>query len=71
MAWINVKPGNSRFANFLKAQKIARPDKYEGGVIIWVSAGGQSYQLKKAYAAAYAGVLREHGINANSNSRMD
>ena len=70
-AWVNVKPGNSRFAKYLKAQGLGRTDSYYGGVTVWISAGGQSYELKAAYARAYAQVLVDYGIKATSHSRLD
>jgi hypothetical protein len=70
-AWINVKPGNSRFAKYLKEKRIAHTDGYYGGVTIWVSAYNQSVDLKEAYARAYANVLTKHGIKAYSASRLD
>jgi hypothetical protein len=70
-AWINVKPGNSAFARYLKARGLARTDSYEGGVTIWVHQYGQSMTRKEAYAHAYAEALRKAGIRAYANSRMD
>jgi len=70
-AWVQIKPGNSRFANFLKKEDLARPDSYLGGVSIWVSAYNQSMQRKEAHARAMAEVFREAGINAWAMSRMD
>jgi hypothetical protein len=70
-AWVNVKPGNSKFANWLKKNELARSDSYYGGVTVWVSAFNQSMQKKEAYARGFAEVLRNAGINAYSQSRMD
>lgn len=70
-AWINIKPGNSRFANYLKKTEQARIDSYYGGVTVWVSGYGQSYERKMAYAAAFAQVLQEAGIKAYSMGRLD
>lgn len=70
-AWVNVKPGTSAFAKFLVKRGIARRDSYYGGVCYWVSAYGQSMRLKEAYAEGYAAVLREAGIEAYAQSRMD
>lgn len=70
-AWVNIKPGYSAFANWLKKNKLA--DKsYYGGVDVWVGGYGQSMEKKEAYANAFAAVLRaEAGINAMSMSRLD
>lgn len=69
-AWINVKPGNSRFARFLKAEGLARK-AYGGGVDIWVSEFGQSHTRKAAYAQAYSRELQMAGIRAYSQERLD
>lgn len=70
-AWVNVKPGTSRFAKWLVDKGYASKDSYYGGVTIWVHQFNQSMQKKETYAAAFASVLAEHGITAHSNSRMD
>lgn len=77
-AWINIRPGNSPFANWAKKQsRPGRPDwelarkSYHGGVDIWVSDYGQSYELKLAYARGYAKVLAEAGIKAYASGRLD
>ncbi len=69
-AWINVTPGNSPFANFLKKSGLARK-AYHGGVDVWVGEYGQSLDRKEAYANAYAEVLSGAGIKAYAGSRMD
>lgn len=70
-AAIIVKPGNSKFAKFLKEMGMARRDSYNGGVRMPVHEYNQSLQKKEAYAYAFAKVLREAGINARVESRMD
>ena len=70
-AWVNLKPGNCALAKYMKNNKIARTDSYNGGVQIWVSAYGQSMQKKEAYAYAYAEVLKKDGYKAYAGSRMD
>ena len=70
-AWVNVTPGNSPFANWLKKNKLARK-AYHGGVDIWISAFGQSIERKEACARAMAKVLKEElGVTAYAGSRMD
>jgi len=44
---------------------------YGGGQSLWVSDYNQSYDLKSAYARAYANKLKEHGFNAWYESRLD
>jgi hypothetical protein len=70
-AEVIVKPGNSRFANWLKKNNIASTRYYGGGVSVWVSQFGQSYQRKMAYAAAFAEVLRTENIRAAATGRLD
>ena len=70
-AWVNVKPGNSPFANWLKGKRLARRDDYYGGVTIWVSEFGQSYERKMKYAGKFAEVLQKYGIRALANVRLD
>lgn len=70
-AWVNVKPGTSRFARWLKANKLARPDSHYGGVTIWISDYNQSIYCKELHAVAMARVLQEAGINAWAMSRDD
>lgn len=69
-AWVNIRDGRSAAAKAAKEHAGARP-AYRGGMQIWVGEFGQSMEQKEAYAGAYAGVLRENGIEAYSDSRMD
>jgi hypothetical protein len=70
-AWVNVSPGNSPFANWLKKNNLARK-AYAGGVDIWISDFGQSMERKEACAYAMAKVLKEElGVNCYASSRMD
>jgi hypothetical protein len=68
-AWINV-PGNSGFGRWIKAEGIGRK-AYGGGIAIRAHVGGQSLEIKEAYAHAYAEVLHEAGVTAYVESRMD
>lgn len=70
-AWVNVKPGTSAFAKWLKKKEYGRTDSYYGGVTIWISEHNQSVDRKSKHAAALASVLTEAGFNANPNSRLD
>jgi len=70
-AWVNVTPGNSPFANWLKKSGNARK-AYGGGVDIWISAHGQSIERKEAHARAMAAKLKEKlGVTAYAMSRLD
>lgn len=71
-AWINVRPGNSSFACWLKRNDLGRSDRYEGGVRVWVDGYGQSYERKRAYAGGFARVLRDAGMDrVYPGSRLD
>lgn len=70
-AWVVVTPGSSSFARWAYKFKKARSE-YGGGVCVrYVGEFGQSYERKRAFAAAFAGVLRFYGIHAASRSRLD
>lgn len=71
-AWVNIKPGNSAFARYVKDNVHGgRSDSYYGGVSLWVAGYGQSYEQKLAYARGFVGVLEEVGIRAYAMSRLD
>ena len=61
---------NIKFANQLKKMGLGRKN-YGGGYALSVQDFNQSLQRKEAYAYAFAGVLREAGIEAYVDSRMD
>ena len=69
-AWVKVRPANSAFGNWLKKEKLARP-AYNGGLDIWISDYNQSVARKEAHARAMAAVLKDAGINAFADSRLD
>jgi hypothetical protein len=68
-AWIKVK-GNTAFGKWAKANGLMKP-AYGGGLQYWVGEFGQSMQKKEVFADAVAEVLRSHGVDAYSDSRMD
>lgn len=70
-AWIVVNPGTSPFAKFAKKYKGARAEYGGGTCVKWVGEFNQSMAKKEAYARAFAGVLKEAGINASARSRID
>lgn len=77
-AWVIVKAGNSKFANWLKKNDLASKDSYNGGVSIWISDYGQSLERKSAHAVAMTRVFLESDLFKNnsklraySGSRMD
>lgn len=63
--------GNTSFGRWAKKEGIAKKDSYRGGLYIWVHEFGQSYERKRAYASEYVKVLKENGIDAYSESRLD
>ncbi len=62
--------GNTGFGKWAKSVGHAKPG-YPNGLAIYVHEGGQSYEIKVAYADAFAGVLKSHGIDAWTESRLD
>lgn len=68
-AWI-VIPGNTAFGRWAKKEGRARAH-YPRGLCFWVSDFGQSVDRKSAYAGAFAQVLRNAGIEAYADSRLD
>jgi hypothetical protein len=69
-AWINIRPGNSPFANWMKKNTHASKS-WEGGIEYWVREFNQSMQRKEAFARAFADVLMQAGVKAYAGSRMD
>lgn len=69
-AWVKVRPATGPFVRWLKAEGLGHKG-YTGGWDVWVHQFEQSLECKTAYANAYAGVLREAGLTAYGQSRMD
>jgi hypothetical protein len=71
-AWVNIKPGTSPFAKWLKASGFARSSYYKG-VDVWNpgGSGSQSMDRKEVGAAAFAAVLQNYGVSAYMMSRAD
>jgi len=69
-AWVTIVPGTCSFAHYAK-KHLGAQKPYRGGMQIWVSAYGQSYERKRAYAQAYAAVLKGEGIDCYSGGRLD
>lgn len=70
-AWVSIRPRNSAFAKWLKANNLARSNDYEKAMVISIRDYGQSMELKEAHAVAMATVFEAHGIKATANSRID
>lgn len=69
--YVYVRPANSSFARWMKKTRRGSVDSYKGGLFFSVREFGQSLECKQAFAHAFAAVLRESGINAFAESRMD
>jgi len=71
-AWVVIKPANSSFALWCKKNRQEAVSRnYYGGLSIHADVGGQSMEIKEAWAYAFAGVLQNAGIEAYGQSRMD
>jgi hypothetical protein len=70
-AWVKIRPARGKFVQFLKDKEIGSKDNYEGGYTIWCHEFGQSLTRKEAFVQAFAKVLREYGIDAYGQSRID
>jgi len=68
-AWVGFK-GNTSFGRWALKNKLARKAD-SGGLHLWVSDYEQSYDRKSAYASAFAQVLRNHGVDAYADNRLD
>lgn len=68
-AWVSFK-GNTPFGRWAKKEGVAKPG-YPTGLQIWIGDYNQSMQKKSAHADAMAKVLRDAGIAAYANERMD
>ncbi len=62
--------GNTAFGRWAKRVGHATP-AYGGGLAVHVREGGQSYEIKDAYARSFAAVLKIHGIKARVESYLD
>lgn len=72
-AWINIRPARGSFVAFCKENAIGRPGYY-GGYDVRLkgdAARSQSYERKMEYARAFATVLRDYGIEAYADGRLD
>jgi hypothetical protein len=69
-AWVNVRPGNSLFATWLKKNNFAHK-AFEGGVNIWISEHGQSMDLKYAHAEGMVQIFKLAGIKCYAAQRLD
>jgi hypothetical protein len=75
-AWVVIKPARGGFVKFLKASGIGRVREYGGGGMeIWYSKlhglMTQSVSVHYAAAKAAAEVLKEAGLHAYADQRLD
>jgi hypothetical protein len=68
-AWVSF-PGNDAFGRWAK-QHAGASKHYPSGLCHWVSQFNQSVARKEAYARAFAQVLRDAGVKAYADSRLD
>lgn len=74
-AWVNIKPGGSRFARWLIKEGYGRSDSYRGGITLSLynicgDRMSQSLTRWGAAARAITTVLREAGIDATAHEWM-
>lgn len=74
-AWVNVKPGTSKLAKYLKANHGARKHYGSTGLVVWNPAAVtvQSIDVLEAGAFEFAKVLQQAfpELTIHANSRLD
>lgn len=69
-AYVVIHDARRRFPKWLKKQGIGHLG-YRGGWIVHAKSHSQSFEKAKAYANAFAKVLRQNGIDCDVYSRLD
>lgn len=69
-AWILIHDARKRFPRWLKKKGIGRLGD-NGGWVVHSPVKSQSYEKSKAYADAFAKILRQNGIDCKVESRLD
>jgi hypothetical protein len=71
-AWVEIPNGRSPFVNWCKKNSVGSKH-WQKGWQIWRCTGShtQCMNVLEQGASAFAGVLKEHGIDAWYNSRAD
>lgn len=69
-AWVRVKDARRGFAKWVIANDLAY-QHYQSGAQIFANVNSQSVDRAKAYATAFAVVLRHNGIGCEVESRLD
>lgn len=70
-AWVLITPATCSFVRWLAAQKIGGKSYYGGWEVSAGMVGGQSIEIKTAWAGAVAKVLQAGGIRAHMRNRED
>lgn len=68
-AWVHIK-GNTAFGRWAKKAREATAG-YPSGLVIRPKLMTQSIERKEAYVKAAAEVLKRHGIDCHTSSRLD
>jgi hypothetical protein len=71
--WVQIKPGNSPFANWLKKTGRGRANSYAGGIYVSSPLRTQSMARNEAWAMGFAKVIGQiiEGIRVYAQSRID
>ncbi|MBQ7329127.1 MAG: hypothetical protein IJX01_04395 [Oscillospiraceae bacterium] len=69
-AWVVIHDARKQFPRWLKKHQIGHL-RYNGGWAVHAKGCGQSSARAKAYANAFAKVLRQNGIDCTVESRLD
>ena len=71
-AWIHIPNGRDPFVNWLKKNNLGSKH-WQKGYYLWnpSKCASQSVDLLEHCSRVFAAVLKEHGINCQSQSRLD
>lgn len=69
-ARVVIRDARKRFPRWLKKHRIGYAG-YHGGWVVLAETRSQSFEKEKAYADAFAKVLRQNGIDCDVESRLD
>jgi len=69
-AYITVKPGNCRLANYMKKNGFGNYWSYDKAVVVSISYFNQSMERKERYAEAYSKLLAERVATIDPRARV-
>jgi hypothetical protein len=69
-AWVHLPDARAPFAKWARDNNKGHKS-YRNGFDLSVDGFNQSMQRKEAYARAFANVLKQHGVDAYMQSRID